>query len=75
MSSILKKLQYLEFPECTKEALSYLVRTCASDPHRGVPGRSAAGENVVSEVAQDYIVEMSRKKGHKHRVRRCLLFL
>lgn len=63
----MKKLQYLEFPECTKEALNYLVRTCASDPHRGVPGRSSGGENVASVVAQDYIIEMSRKKGHKNR--------
>ncbi|XP_045214164.2 integrator complex subunit 15-like [Mercenaria mercenaria] len=67
MSSILKKLQYLEFPECTKEALNYIVRNYASDPHRGVPGRAGASENIAVEVAQEYIIDMSRRKGHKHR--------
>ena len=62
MSSILMKLQYLDFPECSKEALSYLVRHFSST-QQGIPGLSAGNENFASEVAQEYILNISRKCG------------
>lgn len=68
MSNIRTKLQYLDFPECTKEALNYLVHNFASDSHRGVPGRAGSNENFALTVAQEYIVDVAKKKGLTSRV-------
>lgn len=67
MSNIMIKLQYLEFPECTREALNYLVRNFSSESPRGVPGRGGGMENFAKEIAQEYIVDVSRRKGQNSR--------
>ena len=68
MPSILVKLQYLDFPENSKEALNYLVRCCSESTHQGIPGLGGISENYVGEVAQEYILNLSRRRGHNARV-------
>ena len=67
MTNILMKLEYLDFPECTKEALNFLVKTL-SDPHRALPGRGGSAEALALQVAQEFILEISKKRGHKSKV-------
>ena len=68
MPSILVKLQYLDFPENSREALNYLVKCCSESTHQGIPGLGGISENYVGEVAQEYILNLSRRRGHNARV-------
>ncbi|GAB1598984.1 uncharacterized protein C7orf26 homolog [Argonauta hians] len=54
MSNILKRLSYLDFPECTKEALLYLSR-CLRKETGGIPGLGGGGEDYAVEVSRDFI--------------------
>lgn len=67
MSNVVAKLEQLEFPECTKEALHFIVRNL-SESHRGIPGRGGSSESLATKVAQEFILDVSRKKGHKNKV-------
>lgn len=68
MTNILKKLQYLDFPQSSKEALKYLVQCCSESSHQGIPGLGGINENLAGEVAQEYILNMSRgRRGHNTR--------
>lgn len=67
MSNIKTKLNYSEFPECSKEALNYVVKTFSSDPQR-VPGRGGSGEGFAVDIAQEYIIDKLRKKGNNNKV-------
>ncbi|KAL4241081.1 hypothetical protein ACF0H5_001859 [Mactra antiquata] len=63
MSNITTKLNYSEFPECSKEALNFVVKTFSSDPNRGVPGRSSSGDSYAINIAQEYVIDKLRKRG------------
>ena len=68
MTNILKRLQYLDFPESTKEALNYLVKCFSSQGggSTGIPGLGGGAENFAVEVSQEYVLFKSSKKGiHK----------
>jgi len=62
------RIQHLEFPECTKEALNFLTKHYTNDSHRGLPGRGSSGEKLAIDVAQEFVIEIFRRKGHKNKV-------
>ncbi|KAL3876927.1 hypothetical protein ACJMK2_034708 [Sinanodonta woodiana] len=59
--NIKERLRHLEFPQCTRAALDHLVR-CYADTGGGIPGLGGGTENLVDEVVQDYILNLSRKR-------------
>ena len=71
MTNILMKLKYLDFPDSSQEALNYLVQCCSETAHHGIPGLGGISENFAGEVAQEYILNMPRRRGHNARVSRC----
>lgn len=66
-SNIFMKLQYLEFPDCSKEALIYIVKVLSESKLGGVPGLGASNEKLARDVAQDFIINVSSRKGHHSR--------
>lgn len=54
MSNILKRLSYMDFPECTQEALHYLSR-CLRKEAGSIPGLGGGGEDYAVEVSRDFI--------------------
>ncbi|XP_052791133.1 integrator complex subunit 15-like isoform X1 [Mya arenaria] len=65
MSATLARLQYLDFPECSQEALIFLVKHFSSEARHGVPGRTSPGEKLAIDVAQEFIVELYKRKYHR----------
>ncbi|CAG2189108.1 unnamed protein product [Mytilus edulis] len=65
-TKILQKLRPLDFPECSKQAINYLVSCFSSDDHGSLPGLSGAPENLAQDVARDYILFTSQnQRGHR----------
>ncbi|XP_063444912.1 integrator complex subunit 15-like [Mytilus trossulus] len=65
-TKILQKLRPLDFPECSKQAINYLVSCFSSDDHGTLPGLSGAPENLAHDVAKDYILFTSQnQRGHR----------
>lgn len=54
MSNILKRLSFMDFPECTREALHYLSRCLRKDAGT-IPGLGGGGEDYAVEVSRDFI--------------------
>ncbi|XP_067670902.1 integrator complex subunit 15-like [Haliotis asinina] len=65
MSTIMKKLKYLEFPDCTREALSYLATCFSSQEGAAIPGLGGGAENFAADVCSEYILFRTRKKKKK----------
>ncbi|KAL5018261.1 hypothetical protein ScPMuIL_003983 [Solemya velum] len=61
MTQIMKRLQYLEFPECSIQALEYLVLTHSSQPGTVIPGFGGHEEEISIEISQNYILFQNRK--------------
>lgn len=56
MAKVLKKLQNLDFPECSRQALQYIA-SCYTSPHgASIPGLSSGGDNYALEVSQEFIL-------------------
>lgn len=55
MGDIVKSLKFLEFPECTKQALKFLATSLSST--------SAGDGKYISDVCQDYI--LFRRSSHR----------
>lgn len=65
-TKILQKLRPLDFPECSKQAINYLVSCLSSDDHGSLPGLSGTPENLAQDVAKDYILFTSQnQRGHR----------
>lgn len=65
-TKILQKLRPLDFPECSKQAINYLVSCFSSDDHASLPGLSGTPENLAQDVAKDYILFTSQnQRGHR----------
>ena len=56
MPNMMKRLQRLDFPECTREALEYIVSAFASQDRSAIPGLSGGPETVVGEVCQAFVL-------------------
>ena len=54
--NMMKRLQHLDFPECTREALEYIVSAFASQDRSSIPGLSGGPETVVGEVCQAFVL-------------------
>ena len=52
----MKRLQRLEFPENTREALQYVVSTLAAQDSPAIPGLSGGPEAVVGEICQAFVL-------------------
>lgn len=55
-AKILQKLRVLDFPECSKQAINYLVSCFTTTDHGSLPGLSGAPENLAQEVSKDFIL-------------------
>ncbi|CAG2210759.1 unnamed protein product [Mytilus edulis] len=65
-AKILQKLRPLDFPECSKQAINYLVSCFSSDDHGSLPALSGTPENLAQDVARDYILFTSQnQRGHR----------
>lgn len=65
-SKILQKLRVLDFPECSKQAINYLVSCYNTPEHGSLPGLSGTPENLASEVSRDFILfNNPNQRGHK----------
>lgn len=65
-TKILQKLRPLDFPECSKQAINYLVSCLSSDDHGSLPGLSGTPESLAQDVAKDYILFTSQnQRGHR----------
>lgn len=60
-ANLLKRLQRLDFPECTREALQYIVSTIASTDGAAIPGLGSSPEAVVGEVCQAFVMFRSKR--------------
>ena len=63
MSKILRKLSYLDFPECSKQALQYLTTCVASSNPHGVSIPGLEGADFAAEVCHEYIHFREYKRG------------
>lgn len=59
-TNILKRLQRLDFPECTREALHFIVSTTSSAEGATIPGLGS-GSPLVGEVCQAYVMFRSKR--------------
>ncbi|XP_076458181.1 integrator complex subunit 15-like [Babylonia areolata] len=54
-SGVMMRLQRLDFPECTREALQYIVSSLASQDGTAIPGLSGGPETIIGEICQTFV--------------------
>ncbi|KAK7112859.1 integrator complex subunit 15-like [Littorina saxatilis] len=64
VQNMMKRLQRMEFPESTREALRYIVSTFASQDGPAIPGLNEGPEAVVGEICQAFVL-FKTKRGIK----------
>lgn len=67
-AKILQKLRVLDFPECSKQAINYLVSCFTTTDHGSLPGLSGAPENLAQEVSKDFILFSFQNQRGKRRL-------
>ncbi|KAL8616964.1 hypothetical protein ACOMHN_041882 [Nucella lapillus] len=55
MSGVMMRLQRLDFPESTREALKYILTSLASQEGTAIPGLSGGPETIVGEMCQTFV--------------------
>lgn len=59
--SIMKRLQRLEFPDCTREALEFITETFSSQEGAAIPGLGGDKEPILAEVCQAFVLFGSKR--------------
>lgn len=60
-ANAMKRLQRLDFPECTREALQYIVSVYRSQDGPPIPGLSGGPEAVVGEICQAFVLFRTKR--------------
>ncbi|PVD38255.1 hypothetical protein C0Q70_00866 [Pomacea canaliculata] len=63
--SIMKRLQRLEFPDCTREALEFITETFSSQEGAAIPGLGGDKEPILAEVCQAFVLFGSKRSTKK----------
>jgi hypothetical protein len=61
VASTMKRLQRLDFPECTREALQYIVSTYESQDGSPIPGLAGGPEAAVGEMCQSFVLFRTKR--------------
>lgn len=60
-SNIMKRLQRMDFPDCTREGLQYIVSTISSQDGAAIPGLGGGSETAIGEVCQAFVTFSSTR--------------